>query len=64
MSFSKFALPLVLLGAIGAGPAMADCNISDAQLDEFLRNVRAIIDNAVTPLPSHEDFIKKFCAAG
>ncbi|RFB06124.1 tryptophan halogenase family protein [Parvularcula marina] len=42
---------------------MAD-NITDAQLDEFLRNVRAIIDNAVTPLPSHEDFIKKFCDAG
>lgn len=36
MSFSKFALPLVLLGAIGAGPAMADCNISDAQLEEAI----------------------------
>ena len=36
MTFKKFALSLALFGAVGVGPALADCNISDAQLEEAI----------------------------
>lgn len=36
MSFTKFALSLALLGAVGVGPALANCTISDAQLEEAI----------------------------
>lgn len=41
---------------------MAD-QLSDAQLDEFLGNLRLLIERAVRSLPSHEDYIAKHCAA-
>ena len=42
---------------------MADA-LSDAQLGEFLGNVRTLIERAVSGLPTHEDFIARHCAAG
>ncbi|MCB9961564.1 MAG: tryptophan 7-halogenase [Hyphomonas sp.] len=45
----------------GGHNAMADL-ISDAQLAEFLANVRTIVDRAVDALPSHSDFITRNCA--
>ena len=42
---------------------MADA-LSEAQLSEFLGNVRVLIERAVSTLPTHEDFIAKHCAAG
>ncbi|MCG6115732.1 MAG: PRC-barrel domain-containing protein [Mesorhizobium sp.] len=36
MTFKKYAISLALFGAVGAGPALADCNISDAQLEEAI----------------------------
>ncbi|MEZ5998040.1 MAG: tryptophan halogenase family protein [Hyphomonas sp.] len=41
--------------------AMADL-ISDAQMSEFLTNVRTIVDRAVDALPTHADFIARTCA--
>jgi tryptophan halogenase len=41
---------------------MADI-ISDAQLDEFLANIRQIIGVWVERMPTHEDFIARHCAA-
>jgi tryptophan 7-halogenase len=41
---------------------MADL-ISDAQLEEFLSNVRQIIGAAVGRMPTHEEFIARYCAA-
>ena len=35
--------------------------ISDAQLDQFMADVRAIIAKTVDPLPNHADFIQAFC---
>ncbi|MFL0357024.1 tryptophan halogenase family protein [Erythrobacter sp. GH1-10] len=53
----------VMLGQ-GLTPAshdpMAD-SMSDAQLDEFLGNVRTVIEKAVHPLPSHEQFLAQHC---
>ena len=37
--------------------------LSDAQLTEFLGNVRTLIERAVGTLPSHEDYLKANCAA-
>ena len=55
----------VMLGQ-GVVPAsydpMAD-QISDAQLAEFLGNVRRVVDRAVDSLPSHADYISRHCAA-
>lgn len=41
---------------------MADA-ITDAQLADFLRNVRAVSERAAAALPSHSDFIAANCAA-
>ncbi len=41
---------------------MAD-QLSDEQLDEFLGNLRRIIERAVGTLPKHEDYIAKHCAS-
>lgn len=38
--------------------------LNDAQLGEFLSNVRTLIERAVAGLPSHEQFIQQHCAAG
>ncbi|MEQ8936058.1 MAG: tryptophan 7-halogenase, partial [Amphiplicatus sp.] len=37
--------------------------LTDAQLDEFLGNIRTIIGRTVAQLPSQADFIEKYCAA-
>lgn len=37
--------------------------LSDAQLTEFLSNVRTIVNKAVAPLPTHAAFIERHCAA-
>jgi len=37
--------------------------LSDAQLDGFLGDLRAIIDRSVAALPAHADFIARHCAA-
>jgi len=42
--------------------AMAD-RITDEQLKEFLHNVRQIINKAIDPLPDHQDYISRYCAA-
>ena len=41
---------------------MAD-KLDEQQLDNFLSDVRKIIEKAVANLPTHEDYIKKNCAA-
>ncbi len=55
----------VMLGQ-GIMPASYDPMVdalSDAQLSEFLGNLRRLIEQAVGRLPSHEDYIAKHCAA-
>ena len=42
---------------------MAD-GMSDAQLGEFLGNVRTLIERAVASLSTHEQFIAQHCSAG
>ena len=37
--------------------------LSEAQLSEFLGNVRTLIERAVRTLPSHEHYLKQHCAA-
>ena len=37
--------------------------LQPAQLEEFLANVRSIIGQAAATLPSHEDYIRRHCAA-
>ena len=37
--------------------------MSDAQLGEFLGNVRTLIERAVGGLPTHEQYLAKHCAA-
>jgi hypothetical protein len=37
--------------------------ITDAQLAEFLGNVRALIERAVGGLPTHEQYLSAHCAA-
>ncbi|MEQ5788963.1 tryptophan 7-halogenase [Erythrobacter sp. NFXS35] len=55
----------VMLGQ-GIMPAdydpMAD-QIGDAQLGEFLANLRTIVERAVAGLPSHEDYLRQHCMA-
>lgn len=55
----------VMLGQ-GLTPAdydpMAD-QIAPAQLSEFLANLKTLISRAVAGLPSHEDYLKRHCAA-
>ncbi|MEO0057356.1 MAG: hypothetical protein RIT17_806 [Pseudomonadota bacterium] len=55
----------VMLGQ-GVMPAdydpMAD-QMSDAQLTEFLGNLRTILDRSVASLPSHADYLAQHCAA-
>ncbi len=41
---------------------MAD-QLSDTQLDEFLANLRRLIERAVGGLPRHEEYIARHCAA-
>ena len=41
---------------------MAD-SLTEAQLGEFLGNVRTLIEKAVHPLPTHEQFIARHCAS-
>jgi tryptophan halogenase len=41
---------------------MADA-LSEPQLDEFLGNVRTLIERAVDGLPTHEQFLKEHCAS-
>ncbi len=36
--------------------------LSDVQLDEFLGNVRTLIERAVDTLPTHEQYLQKHCA--
>ncbi|MGF7163270.1 hypothetical protein FHS85_004933 [Rhodoligotrophos appendicifer] len=36
MLFTRLAISLALFGAVGAGPAVADCNVSDAKLEEAI----------------------------
>ena len=38
--------------------------LSDAQLGEFLGNVRTLIERAVAGLPTHEQFLNQHCSAG
>ena len=55
----------VMLGQ-GVTPSTYDPmseTLSDAQLSEFLRNVRKLIERAVASLPSQEDFIARHCSA-
>ncbi len=62
--FKEFSWLQVMLGQ-GIRPrshnAMADL-ITDQQLDDFLRNVRTIVNRAVDQLPGHADFIRANCA--
>lgn len=55
----------IMLGQ-GIQPAhhhpLAD-GLPHAQLDEFLGNIRTLIDRAVQRMPSHADFIDKHCKA-
>jgi tryptophan 7-halogenase len=37
--------------------------LSEDQLNEFLNNIRILIERAVGPMQSHEDFISQHCAA-
>jgi tryptophan halogenase len=41
---------------------MAD-QMSDAQLAEFLANLRTIITRSVASLPSHEEYLARHCPA-
>ncbi|MCH8615270.1 tryptophan 7-halogenase [Sphingomonas sp. SM33] len=36
---------------------------SDAQIEQFLGNIAATIDRCVDVMPSHSDFVQKFCPA-
>jgi tryptophan halogenase len=38
--------------------------LSEAQLSEFLGNVRTLIERAVAGLPTHEDYLAQHCTAG
>lgn len=38
--------------------------VPQPQLEEFLANVRTLIDGAVARMPSHREFIRRHCAAG
>lgn len=53
---------------LGQGVAPKDYNpmadrISAGQLEEFLGNVRQVIDREVAALPTHEEFLRRHCAA-
>jgi tryptophan halogenase len=41
---------------------MAD-QIAPAQLDEFLANLRNVIERSVAGLPSHADYLQRHCPA-
>ena len=41
---------------------MADA-LNPEQLAEFLRNLRQVLDRAVSGLPAHEAFLREHCAA-
>jgi len=56
----------VMLGQ-GLEPAGVDPmanGVSDQQLDEFMGGVRSLIERAVAPLPTHEEFLQQHCPAG
>ncbi len=36
---------------------------SDAQIEQFLGNIAATIDRCVHVMPSHADFVRKYCPA-
>jgi len=38
--------------------------VTDAQLDEYMANIRQIMSRAIEGLPSHADFIARHCATG
>ncbi len=38
--------------------------LTKEQLDEFLDNVKGIIDETVPKLPTHEEFLARFCGSG
>ena len=42
---------------------MAD-GLPEEQLGEFLRNVRALVEKATAPLPTHAEFLAQNCASG
>lgn len=53
---------------IGQGIMPKDYNpmtdkLSPKQIQDFFSSVRRIIDKSITPLPSHEDFIRQNCAS-
>lgn len=55
----------VMLGQ-GVTPAAHDPmanGLADAQLGEFLGNVRTLIERAVHSLPTHEQYLQKHCAS-
>ena len=54
---------------LGQGITPADYNpmadqLSDAQLGQFMGDVRGLIEKSVAGLPSHADYIAKHCTAG
>ncbi|RGP41245.1 Tryptophan 7-halogenase [Altererythrobacter insulae] len=54
---------------LGQGITPADYNpmadqLSDAQLGQFMGDVRGLIEKSVAGLPSHADYISKHCFAG
>jgi len=38
--------------------------LSDAQLDQFMDDMRKVNEKSVAGLPAHTDYIKRHCAAG
>lgn len=57
---SSWVQVMVGQGLMPKGHHVMANRISDAQLGDFLKSVSIIIDKAVTPLPSHEDFVSAF----
>ena len=45
-----------------AGPALP-LTLSFAQIEQFLGNVEATIKRCVEVMPSHADYLRKFCPA-
>ncbi len=64
--FTEAAWQQVMLGQ-GRVPQrwhpMAD-NITDAQLNDYLGNLSTIIEHTVSGLPTHRDFLARYCPAG
>ncbi|MBY6186823.1 tryptophan 7-halogenase [Marinobacter hydrocarbonoclasticus] len=64
--FTEAAWQQVLLGQ-GMTPQswnpMAD-GVSEAQLSEYLANLRTLMDHTVAGLPEHQRFLERYCRAG